>query len=748
MKRVLLLPLLVVLCNSFLSARIGEVRVKFFSGEESEGVIGILRNEDNDKSVVTVHKGLKSGDFTFDIREGKYMLICLRYSFNNSLQIHPIDVNSSSVTEVACKGIPDSDLIEVKGTVIDKETGLPIAGAKVGDYPFILPSEILPHYSHPVKKRKEKKPKYDLGDVARFLKSYNLDKYVYYLTDIKGRFKTFAYTKAVSAFRAINFTVFADGYAPFFYGKRVRDLSEIEGSVDVGTIELVPASSFKLTFVPSLREKEPIYLEPVNTEIEGFPERYLVLSPYRNFGTSSWAPVFVKDNFMWSFIYPWIYAVKWRVKKSDKPHRVADLTSSLAMYELKEKDSKEISLDINECEYGIRVVGVDNEGTDMDKGDFDISIGWRGRYLVANSRSFQELKKGIKVKDIARGRSFITTSVRYGDAEEIFIKEAGIRYKKRPSTTYFYSRVEMEDCPNDSKITVKLEDGELSFVIRDEEGESVEDAKVFAYLYKQGYEPSFECETRSSGEGRAVCKYLRRGEYLVFVHHPQKGYFGPERFATSTNSYQITLKRGKDIEVELLSPEYKSVGEGVFIIATLADTPISLDSTLMLEGEEEKPYRILGPPSDKEERYVAKFSNLPYHDIYLFPETQIGMLGKGWSREAMFLDAEKSGSVQLVLGTGSGAAVFEGKNTGIGFDDSYLVSICKKGEKCLPPLFYAPQIISSPTGGFVIPGLSAGEYKVKLIPIDLGENRKSLESPFFKIYPDQHTIVKEGSFRK
>ncbi len=719
----------------FLSAETGEILVNFFPGIKEKGVIGILRYEDNNKSAVVVRKDLNPDKYTFKVTKGRYLVICFKYSYNHSLQTYPIVVKEASVTEVECEGLPDNEFIELRGVVIDKQTGLPIAGAKVGDYPFFLPSELLPHYSRVVRVKTDE---WDMGDVMRFLKKYNFDKHFYFLTDRKGRFKTFLFTKAISDF-GINFSVFADGYAPFFYKKRVKDVSKIKSPLDVGTVELVPAVSFKLSLAPPLGKESAIYLEPINSETESFPRDYFVYSPYRRLGTSSKSPVFINDRFVWSFLYPWIYSVKWRIKKGGRGF--TDVTVPLAIYEIKD-ENKEVTLDVNECEYQIEVVDVDNSD---GREDFDISISWRDVLRVTRYVNFKDLKKPVRVRDIVKGKSFVETYIKYGNSKEIFIKEIGKKFTTRRSTTNFYSRVVMENCAEDRRVRVKLEDSELSFVIRDDRGELVKGASVVVHSYKKGYYPSFSCWTKSNEEGKALCKYLKSGEYLVLIRHP-KGYFGPETFATSKDSYEVTLKKGKEIEVELLSPEYKSIGRGLVIVAALKDTPFSIISALVLEGEEAKPYRIVGPPSDKEERYVAKFSNLPYHDIYVFPETQITKLGKGWSRNAMLLDADREGKVQLVLGSGSGTVVFEGRSTGVGFDDGYVLSVCKKEIGCLPPSFFTPLKVFSSTGGFFITGLAPGEYKVKLVPIDLGENRKPLETPFFRIYSDQHTIIREGNF--
>ncbi len=743
-----------LLCGIFFNSLVvyattGEIWVNIFSGENgTKWVIGILENKEQKNSVVAFRKDLEVGKYSFKVKEGEYLVVCMRYSYNHSLQTHPIVVKGDSVTEVVCKGIPSIDLIELEGTVIDKDTGLPIVGAKVGDYPFLLPPELLSNYTHVIKTKTTRR---DLGDIVRFLKKYKLDKYFYSLTDNRGRFKTFVYSKAIASFKSINFSVFADGYTPFFYQKRVKNISKIESPLDVGSVELVTASSCKLSFVPPLKKDVAIFLKPVNTEIVSYPKEYFIFSPYRRLGTSSKSPIFVKDKFVWPFVYPWIYSVEWRIKRSKK-RGVKDATSSLAVYEIKEKDNKEIALDINECKYRIGVVREDSRDSEDQKldqrEDFDFAILWRDRYWVVDSIGIKDLRKPVEVGDIVRGKSFIKIFIGYGDEEEVFVEEIGIKYKKRLSATYFYSRVRMDDCTKNKDIVVTLEKNKLSFVIKDNKGKPVKNAYVSAYLYREGYDPPFSCGTQSNEKGKAICKYLKSGEYLVFVHHPRKGYFGPESFSTSKDSYEITLKEGKDIEVELFSPEYKSIGKGLVIVAALKDTPFSIFSTLGVEGEKEKPYRILGPPSDKEEKYVAKFSNLPYQDIYIFPETQVTKLGKGWSRTALLLDAKRSGSVQLVLGSESGTVVFEGKNTGLDFDDGYRISVCKKGAECLPPSFFTPNIFASPTGGFVITGLSPGEYKVRLIPIDLGEGRESLETLFFKIYADQHTIVEEGSFRR
>ncbi len=743
MKRVASLSVL-FFYSLFVSAKTGEIWVNFYLGEkEDKGVIGILKNEDGNLSAVMVRKNLKPGKYTFKVKEGKYLVICMKYSYNHSFQRRPIIVKSGSVTEVICKGHPDSDFIELRGVVIDKESGLPIAGAKVGYPPYILPSGLLPHYSLVIEIKNEK---LDAGDEVRFLKKYSLDKYLYFPTDRKGNFKIFIYKKAVADFGFIYFSVIADGYAPFFYKKKigVKEVFNTKNPLDVGTLELVSASSFKLSLVPSLKKNAAVYLKPVNTEIESFPRYYFLSSPYRRFGTSSKNPIFVKDSFIWSFLSPWVYSVEWRIKENK---RSRDASASLAVYEVKEKENKEVSLDVNDCEYEIEVVGFDKRGNDEGKVDFDISIIWRGKYRVIDFVSFKDLKEPIKVRDISRGRSFIEVSVRYGEEGEVFIKEIGEKIKFKKSDTTFYSRVMMEDCARDSKVKIKLEDGELSFVIRDDKGKPIKGASVIAYLYKEGYEPSFSCWTSSDEKGRAVCKFLKSGEYLVLVRH-SKGYFGPKTFTTGKDSYEITLKKGKNIEVELLSPEYKPIGMGLVMVAALRDTPFSILSTLRVEGEESKPYRILGLFSKKEYRYIARFTDLPYLDIYIFPETQVTKLGRGWSKWGVLVGSEEEDNVQLVLEMGSGAVVFQGKNTGVGFDDAYKVSICKKGAECLPSSFFTPPKFFSPTGGFVITGLSPGEYKVRLIPIDLGEGRESLETPFFKIYADQHTIVEEGSFRR
>ncbi len=747
MKRIVSFSV-IFLYSLIMYAKTGEIWVNVLPGERSDkGVIGILKNED-DRSVVVFRKDLKSGKYSFKVKEGKYLVVCMRYS-HNSLQVHPVVVKGDSVTEVVCKSIPNGDLIEIKGTVVDKDNGIPIAGAKVGDYPFILPSKLLSHYEHIMR---TKTTEYDLGDVIRFLKRYGLDKYLYSITDNKGRFKTFVYSKSVAIFKAINFSIFAEGYAPFYYKKRIKNIGELKTSFNIDTIELVPASSFTLFLSPSLSKELPIFLKPVHTEIASYPIDYFEYSPYKRLGVSSRTPVFVKDKFVWSFVYPWVYSVEWRIKKSEKS-KFADTTSSLAVYELRDKEGREIKLDINECDYEVTVEGINDNDEDKkieNNSVFLVSVEWRGRYKIADSVGPEDLKKPIRVKDVAKGKSFIKTLIRYGDKKRVFINELGVDYISGTATTYFYTRVMMDDCAKNDKVTVKLQNSTLSFVVRDSEGNPVKDARVFAYLYKEGYAPSFFCGTRSDQAGRAVCKYLKNGEYLVFVHHSQKGYFGPETFTTRKDSYQITLKRGKDIYIELLSPEYKSIGSG-FIIAALAGTPVKLFATLTLEGEKEKFYTIISAnksEKDEEKRYIAKFSNLPYQDIYLFPEMSVVLPGKGWSREAVLLDKEKEGYVQLVLGSESGTAVFEGKSTGRYFDDGYVISICKRGKNCLPSSLFSSPIIPFSTGGFVITGLSPGEYKVRLIPIDLGEGRESLETPFFKVYADQHTIVEEGSFRR
>ncbi len=735
---------IVFICSLVTYAKTGEIFVNLMPGERSDkGVIGILKNEDSDRSVVVFRKDLEPGKYSFEVKNGKYLVVCMRYS-HDSIQTHPIVVRNDSVTEVVCKSIPNSELIELSGTVIDKETGIPIAGAKVGLYLFVLPSELVSHYSHVIK---GKRTKHDLGDVVRFLRRYNLDKYLYSLTDSKGRFKTFVYTKAVVASKTINFTVFAEGYAPFYYKKRIKDVRQLKTPVDVGTIELIASSSFRISLVPPLKKKVAMFLKPVNTEIASYRRNYFEGFPYRMLGTSSKSPIFIKDKFVWSFLYPWVYSVE-SIIESD---RNIPPSASLAVYGMKERENKEVVLDINECEYEIEVVSLENRDENIaqrdTKDDFYISIDWRNRYLVVDSVSLKDLKNPIKVRDITKGKSFIATSIKYGEEEEFVIEEIGVKRTRKVSITYFYSRVEMNDCTKDNKVSLKLENDELSFVIRDSAGKPVKSADVFAYLYKEGYEPSFSCKTRSNSEGKAVCKYLKNGEYLVFIHHPQKGYFGPETFATDSNSYQITLKKGKNVQVELLSPEYKSVGKGMGIVAVLAGTPVVLSAVLNLEGEKEKPYRIISfKKSEREEKYVAKFYNLPYHDIYLFPESSVTLLGIGWSKDVVLLDKEKDGYVQLVLEYGSGAAVFEGRNSGEDFDDGYVAFLCRKGEECLPDL--SPFVIPSSMGGFVVTGLPPGEYKVKLIPIDLGENRKPLETPFFRVYPNQHTVIEEGSFRR
>ncbi len=736
-------------------AKSGEVRVNFFPEEEEDkGVIGILKNEDNDRPVVEFRKDLKPGRYSFKLKEGRYLVVCMKYSYNHSLQTHPITVKKGSTTEVVCDGVPDSDFIELKGVVIDKVSGLPIAGAKVGYYPVILPPELLPHYTQVIR---TKTGKFDMGDEMRFLRKYNLDRYLYSLTDKKGKFKMFVYINTIKKAEAVHFSVFADGYAPFFYKKRVNNV--LNTPLDVGTIELIASSNVKVSLTPPLKKDIAIYLKPVDTEIESFPHSYFIFSPYRRFGTSVGSPVFLKDKFVWSFVYPWIYSVKYSVKRplrKQRKRRPSVIPGRLALYEVKEKDNKEIILDTNECEYAIEVVGIDNEDDKVtkvsDKEELLVSIRWRGRDWVVDSASLDDLKKTVKVKDIVKGKSFIETYLEYGEPEEVFIEEVGFKYEKRLSTTHFFSRVVMGDCLGNKKIKVELENQQLSFVIKDDRGRKVKNAKVFVYLHNKRYEPLFSCVTRSDKEGKAVCKYLKSGEYLVFIHHPKKGYFGPETFTTSNNGYQVTLKKGKDLQVEVLSPEYKSIGKGISVTAVLEGTHFSLSAATTEEGEEAKFYGVVTAKdfkeSNKEEkRYIAKFSNLPYHNIYLFPKKSVVTFReKGWVTEAFLVDKEKEGYVQLIVESGSGAAVFEGKSTGDNFDDSYRVYVCKKGGECLS--YFNSEIVPSPTGGFVITGLAPGEYKVKIVPIYLGENRKPLESPFFRIYPDQHTVIEEGSFRK